>query len=420
MGNRTIPIGLVATAIGGSKIEEWITEDVAKTCGMADVGTKNEILWSNNVLPYVDMTIKGWLWYQGENNAGKFHGNSMYNFGYSCLMPALVSSWRKAWSVQPGTTLPYAPFGVVSLSQGDSEGNKDIASFRWSQTGSWGVLPNQDMPNTFMAHAFDLADPWRGATCPDTGNPYDCKVPVYMTPLLHPRLKYPVGQRLAVGAMAKAYGSSKDYAQATISGCQLNGQSLVIAFNKIDLRGAKISVRTYNRSTPIRSALSVFVNSTEKVLTCPSWLGLGLSVKGGFCPNTRSNNKSQDYIYDIPAVEQAAEGIWIPLNIELAASGTEILVDLTPLGDQVPLAVRYAWGDNKKGSLPTGADILCCEKLDDTDECKPAGCPIMTVDERVVFGGLPANPFIAMIKGGKCYCPEPQTCNETLILKTTS
>ena len=59
MGNNAIPIGLVATAIGGSKIEEWITEDVAKTCAMADVGTKNEILWSNNILPYIDMTIKG-------------------------------------------------------------------------------------------------------------------------------------------------------------------------------------------------------------------------------------------------------------------------------------------------------------------------------------------------------------------------
>jgi len=268
------------------------------------------------------------------------------------------------------------------------------------------------MPKTFMAHAFDLGDPWRGAKCPDTGNPYDCKVPIFMGPLIHPRLKYPVGQRLAVGAMAIAYGSSKDYAQATISGCQLTRKSLVIAFNKTDLRGAKISVRTYDRSTPIRSALSVFVNSNEKFFACPSSLGLGISVKDGFCPKTLSNNKSKDYIYDISAIEQPAEGIWIPLNIELAASGTEIVVDLTPLGGQLPLAVRYAWGDNKKGSLPNDADILCCDKLAHTDECKPAGCPIMTVDERVVFGGLPANPFIAMIRGGKCVCPEPQSCNE--------
>jgi len=267
------------------------------------------------------------------------------------------------------------------------------------------------MPSTFMAHAYDLADPWRGATCPPN-TPYDCKVPTYMTPVLHPRLKHPVGHRLAIGAMATAYESLNDYAQATISGCQLAEKSLIIAFNKTDLRGAKLSVSAYNRATPIRSALSVFVNSTGRYLTCPSWLGIGLYVRDGFCPNTLKNN-----LYDIPAIEQSAEGKWIPINIELGASGTEVVADLTPLDGQLPLAVRYAWGDNKKGSLPNEADILCCDKLDDADECEPAGCPIMTVDQRVVFGGLPANPFIAMIKEGKCICPKPQVCDETVDFK---
>lgn len=26
--------------------------------------------WDANVVPFLDMTIKGWLFYQGENNAG--------------------------------------------------------------------------------------------------------------------------------------------------------------------------------------------------------------------------------------------------------------------------------------------------------------------------------------------------------------
>ena len=44
---------------------------------------------------------------------------------------------------------------------------------RWAQTASYGVLPNPEMPNTFLAQAYDLNDPyahahahthkWRGA-----------------------------------------------------------------------------------------------------------------------------------------------------------------------------------------------------------------------------------------------------------------
>ena len=75
------------------------------------------------------------------------------------MMPKLVELFRKTWSVEAGTTDPEAPFGVVSLSSHDSEGAHDMASFRWAQQGSYGTLPNKIMPNTFMAHAFDLQDP---------------------------------------------------------------------------------------------------------------------------------------------------------------------------------------------------------------------------------------------------------------------
>ena len=44
----------------------------------------NAMLWAQNVLPYVDMTLKGWLYYQGENNCGTFHGNSQTRLGCMC------------------------------------------------------------------------------------------------------------------------------------------------------------------------------------------------------------------------------------------------------------------------------------------------------------------------------------------------
>ena len=55
-----------------------------------------------------------------------------------------------------------------------------MGSFRWAQSGGYGVVPNAAMPNVFMAQAFDLADPyentdflWSGAeqyaNCRTTG-----------------------------------------------------------------------------------------------------------------------------------------------------------------------------------------------------------------------------------------------------------
>ena len=45
--------------------------------------------------PFVDMTVKGWLWYQGENNMGGVKGNSAASLGYACNQKALVVSSKK-------------------------------------------------------------------------------------------------------------------------------------------------------------------------------------------------------------------------------------------------------------------------------------------------------------------------------------
>jgi hypothetical protein len=80
-------------------------------------------------------------------------------------MVAMVDLWRKTWSKEPDTTDPLAPFGIVTLASGGSEGGSDIGGMRWSQTGNFGTLPSPDMPKTFLAHAFDLGDPWQSNSC---------------------------------------------------------------------------------------------------------------------------------------------------------------------------------------------------------------------------------------------------------------
>ena len=61
------------------------------------------------------MTVKGWTWYQGENDMFEVKGNSNAKVGYSCMMKALVQQWRSLWSATPNTTAPGACNVILSL-----------------------------------------------------------------------------------------------------------------------------------------------------------------------------------------------------------------------------------------------------------------------------------------------------------------
>eukprot|EP01043_Picozoa_sp_COSAG02_P004619 COSAG02_NODE_122_length_35306_cov_98.280967_18_plen_163_part_00 len=65
-----VPIGLIHTAWGGSMIEQWLTNDVIAQCKGASITAHNENLFDANVKPYADQAVKGWVYYQGENNCG--------------------------------------------------------------------------------------------------------------------------------------------------------------------------------------------------------------------------------------------------------------------------------------------------------------------------------------------------------------
>ena len=77
----------------------------------------------------------------------------------------MVDLWRKTWSAVSGTTDPLAPFGIVTLASGGSEGGADIGGMRWSQTANYGVNPNPAMPATFVAQAYDIGDPFPSKSC---------------------------------------------------------------------------------------------------------------------------------------------------------------------------------------------------------------------------------------------------------------
>lgn len=59
------PIGVVHTAWGGSTIEQWLSEDAIAGCSQVTPSPADSEWHVQRVLPYVGMTVKGFLWYQG-------------------------------------------------------------------------------------------------------------------------------------------------------------------------------------------------------------------------------------------------------------------------------------------------------------------------------------------------------------------
>ena len=67
-------------------------------------------LWNAMIVPFLNVTIYGAIWYQGEENAQR----PMYP--YNCTFPAMIDDWRSKWyaSTQHNTDETF-PFGFVQV-----------------------------------------------------------------------------------------------------------------------------------------------------------------------------------------------------------------------------------------------------------------------------------------------------------------
>jgi sialate O-acetylesterase len=122
------------------------------------------VLFENMIRPLIPYTARGVIWYQGESNAGKPDE-------YRVLFPAMIESWRKLWN------RPDWPFFFVQLSAYDNP--KDWPGLRAAQT-----FTRDTVPHTGMALAIDCGEKEQ----------------------IHPKLKQPVGERLALLALDQVYG----------------------------------------------------------------------------------------------------------------------------------------------------------------------------------------------------------------------
>ena len=125
-------------------------------------------LYNAMIHPLVPYSIRGAIWYQGENNASRA-------YQYRELFPLVIENWRKDWGQDfPFYFVQLANFMQVSPNPVDS----DWAELREAQERTLSVA------NTGMAVIIDKGD----------AND------------IHPKDKQAVGHRLALVARAKTYG----------------------------------------------------------------------------------------------------------------------------------------------------------------------------------------------------------------------
>ncbi len=172
-----VPVGLINTSWGGTRIEPWISESGCKNFDWVKLPDTKQVeklspqtptvLFNAMINPMVGYGIRGAIWYQGESNRNEAAE-------YRKLMPGLIENWRSVWGIGDFSFyfMQIAPFdyGPSGLSS---------AYLREAQ-----LKASSSIKNIGMASIMDIGEK-------------DC---------IHPSHKEKGSKRLALLALEQTYG----------------------------------------------------------------------------------------------------------------------------------------------------------------------------------------------------------------------
>ncbi|MEP7338132.1 MAG: sialate O-acetylesterase [Acidobacteriota bacterium] len=148
-------------------------------------------LYNGMIAPLVPYALRGAIWYQGESNATRA-------YEYRSIFPAMIQDWRKAWGSE--------------------------FTFLFVQLAPYAPPPAGTYAELREAQSLTLKLPKTGmAVITDVGEERD----------IHPKQKAPVGERLALAALAIAYGEKIEYSGPVYSGMKIEGNRAVLSFKHV-------------------------------------------------------------------------------------------------------------------------------------------------------------------------------------------
>ncbi len=155
------------------------------------------VLYNGMIAPLVPFGIKGAIWYQGESNAGR--GRQ-----YRTLLPTMITDWRSRFGVGK------FPFFIVQLANFMAP-KPEPSESAWAEVREAQLMTAQKLPKTGLAVAIDI------------GEAKD----------IHPKNKQEVGRRLALSALAIAYGRDLEYAGPVYRSMKTKGNQVRLRFDHV-------------------------------------------------------------------------------------------------------------------------------------------------------------------------------------------
>jgi sialate O-acetylesterase len=140
------------------------------------------VLYKGMLEPIGSLAISGAIWYQGESNAKR-------GYEYRKVLPAMIENWRQLFN--QGNF----PFYIVSLPYNGQRSTTPADDDGWAEVRESQAITAKEVPNTCLAITVDTGD----------------------ADSVHPRVKEPVGDRLAYCALGQYYGEKIAYQSPTLA-----------------------------------------------------------------------------------------------------------------------------------------------------------------------------------------------------------
>ena len=134
------------------------------------------VLYEGMLAPIAPLSITGAIWYQGEQNSPR-------GYQYRKILPAMIADWRSLFGQGD------FPFYIVSLPAFTKRSAVPVDGDDWTETRESQAIAAATVPNSCLAVTIDTGDPDN----------------------IHAKDKQPVGDRLALCALAKHYGKNVVY-----------------------------------------------------------------------------------------------------------------------------------------------------------------------------------------------------------------
>jgi sialate O-acetylesterase len=185
-----IPVGLLHSSVGGTKIDAWLAPDgiyddpvLQELVGLNPISSGVSQLYNGMIHPLAPYGICGAIWYQGESGEVKIQSPDSYYL----KMKALINGWKRVWGMDE---LPF--YFVMLANYGHVLDDVEPIFF----SNGWNA-------DTRLQQVNAMSLPFAGC-----GSALDLGVSQVSWPGYHPKNKLDVGDRLALWALKDQYGKS--------------------------------------------------------------------------------------------------------------------------------------------------------------------------------------------------------------------